>query len=117
MDFSIKPCPQGLSDHDAQLLIMNDIQILKHPAHYLTRRVINDSSILDFQLKLSYESWYNVFNNDDIDTIFNNFLNTYLRIFNYAFPPKKCHDTYNHKPWLTPGIIIANQHERDLFYS
>jgi len=43
-DFSIQPCPNGLSDHDAQIL------------------TLNDSTILEFQLNLSYESWDNVFN-------------------------------------------------------
>ena len=39
------------------------------------------TSISEFQLNLSYVSWDNVFNGDDVDTVFNNFLNTYLRIF------------------------------------
>jgi hypothetical protein len=42
VDFSIQSCPNGLSDHDAQILTLNDIQIQKPPAHHLTRRIIND---------------------------------------------------------------------------
>jgi hypothetical protein len=56
-----------------------------------------------------------VFNGDDVDTIFNNFLNTYLRIFYHMFPLKKCQKIYNNKPWKTPGIIISSQHKRDLY--
>jgi len=92
--------PNGLSDHDAQILTLNDIRIHKPTVHYLTKRTINDSTILEFQLNLSYGSWDNVFNGDDVDTVFNNF----LRIYNHAFPLKKCQYNSNNKPWITPGI-------------
>ena len=58
--FSIKSWPNGLSDHDAQILTLNDIKMYKFPACNFTRRIINDSTLLDFQLNLSYESWDNV---------------------------------------------------------
>ena len=48
-------------------------------------------------------------------TIFNNFLNTYLRIFYHSFPLQKSHKSYNPKPWLTSGIITSCQHKRDLY--
>ena len=115
IDFSIQSCPNGLSDHDAQILTLTDIKIQKPSTHHLTRRIINDTTISEFQLNLSYESWDNVFNGDDVDTIFNNFLNTYLRIFYHPFPLKKCQNNYNNKPWKTPGIIISNQHKRVLY--
>ena len=54
--------PNGLSDHDTQILTLNDIGIHKQTVHYLTKGTINDSTILEFQLNLSYESWDNVFN-------------------------------------------------------
>jgi len=115
MDFSIRSCPNGLSDHDAQILTLNDTQIQKSPAHHLTRRIINDSTILQFQLNLSYKSWENVFNGDDVDIIFNNFLNTYLHPFYHTFPLTRRQNTYNNKPWITPGIIISSQHKRNLY--
>jgi hypothetical protein len=98
LDFAIQSCPSGLSDHDAQILTLNDLKIHKPPTHHFTRRVINDSTIFEFQLNLSYESWGNVFNGDDVDTIFNNFLNTYLRIFYHTFPLKnvKARTIINH---------------------
>ena len=51
----------------------------------------------------------------DVDTIFNNFLNTYLRIFHHTFPLTKNYNTHNSKPWLTPGITVSCQHKRDLY--
>ena len=90
IDFSIQSYPTRLSDHDVQIITLTNIKIQKPSTHHLTRRVINDTTVSEFQLNLSYESWDNVFNGDDVDTIFNNFLNTYLRIFYHTFPLKKC---------------------------
>jgi hypothetical protein len=113
-DFSIQPCPNGLSDHDAKILTLNDIRINKPTVHYLTKRTINDCTILELQLNLSYETC-DVSNGDDVDTIFNSFLNMYLRIYNHAFPLKKCQYNSNNKPWITPGIKISSQRKRELY--
>jgi hypothetical protein len=59
--------------------------------------------------------WDNVLNGDDVDIVFNNFLNTYLRIYNHAFPFIKCHYNSNNKPWITPGIKISSQRKRELY--
>jgi hypothetical protein len=68
------------------------------------RRVINEFSLLDFQINLSYELWNDIFTDNDVDIIFNNFLNTYLRIVNSCFQIIKSQCTYIHKSWITPGI-------------
>jgi hypothetical protein len=55
-------------------------------------RYYDDSFIREFKLNLSYENWENVFNpecDNDINVIFNNFFNTYLRIFYSSFPSHK----------------------------
>jgi hypothetical protein len=51
-------------------------------------RNVNEYSSYDFQIMLSYEDWDEVFSNNNVDTIFNSFLNTYLRIFYSCFPLK-----------------------------
>jgi hypothetical protein len=48
IDFSIQPCPNGLSDHDAQILTLNNTIIQKPAAHHLTKRIINDPTISEF---------------------------------------------------------------------
>jgi len=47
--------------------------------------------------------------------IFNNFLNTFLRIFCSSFPVKKSHYSYNKKPWLTRDIRISLANKRKLY--
>jgi arginine deiminase len=44
-NFTIKPLPNMLSDHDAQILILHNIKIQNLKAHYYTKRVINEFTI------------------------------------------------------------------------
>ena len=112
--FTINPYPNGLQDHDAQILILHDINTRNSKAYRPTKRLINDSTISDFKLNLSYESWDTIFIKDNVDSIFNNFQDTYLTTFYHSFPLKKTHHNYNKKAWITIGIKISNQCKRDL---
>ena len=90
LTFSISPFWNGLSDHDAHLLILKnlktqDLNSQTQEYYTYTTRDINDYSIKEFRTNLSLETWDCVFglnNNPNIDTLFNSFLNNYLRIFN-----------------------------------
>jgi hypothetical protein len=67
----------GLLDHDTQLLTLNlPLQNSKEKFKYYTRN-INNHNMVDFRMKLSYENWEGVFNNRDMNTSFNLFLNTF----------------------------------------
>jgi hypothetical protein len=39
---------------------------------------MDESTINDFTYQLSYKSWENVFSNNDIDLMFNSFLDTFF---------------------------------------
>jgi hypothetical protein len=72
-------------------------------------RYYDDSSIREFKLNLSCENWKNVFDSEcdnDVNVIFNKFLNTYLRIFYSSFPSHKFIVKDTSKGWLTKGILI-----------
>ena len=114
-NFTIKPLPNGLSDHDTQILTLHDIKIQNLKAYHYTKRLINDSIISEFQLNLSYESWEEIFTEETLDSIFNSFLNTYLRIFYHSFPLKKVYHSQLNKARVTTGIKISSQHKRDLY--
>ena len=88
MKFTIKPPLNGLSDHDAQILILHNLKIQNPKHQYSMRRLIDETTTAQFKINLSYESWSDIFNESDVDTIFNSFLNTYLRIFYHSFPQK-----------------------------
>ena len=83
----------GLSDHDAQMVELYVAYLNSKRNNYKTRtiRKIDFNSISEFKDKVSSELWPNVLENvnNDVDTIFNSFLNTYLQIFYSCFPKKQ----------------------------
>jgi len=67
-----------------------------------------------FQKSLSYELWDQVFDGNDVNKIFNSFLNTYLRIFYATFPLKKINNGTK-APWITIGIKTSSTQKRKLY--
>ena len=94
-DYSVIPFSNDLSDHDAQILTIK-IPVQMQSDRLEIIRKVDKHTILDFIYKLSNESWDSVFNNNDVNLMFNSFLNIYLRIFYSSFPliRTKCR---NHK--------------------
>ena len=76
------------------------------------------NSINEFKDKLSSELWQNVFENvnNDVDTIFNSFLNTYSQIFYSCFPKKTVNVSTSNKQWITKGIINSCKRKKDLYF-
>jgi hypothetical protein len=104
-----------MSDHDAQIIVLHDIIIPNDNNYFYYTRKFNKLLVFDFNFKLTYESWDKVFSYDDANLSFNNFLNTYLRIFYSSFPIKKIHYTLHTKAWLTQEIKISGINKRKLF--
>ena len=87
-NYVILPIINGLSDHDAQMITINDIHLkVMNNSPRLIRR-FNELGISDFRIRLSLETWDNVFDNTDLNSMYNSFLNTYLRAFYTSFPLK-----------------------------
>jgi len=114
-DFSVYPIINGLSDHDGQIITFSNT-VNTVPRHtYTITGVINSHTIMNFTFLLSYENWDDVFLEKDVNVLFNNFLNTYLRIFYASFPNIKTKNAFNPKPWLTTGIKISCAKKRELY--
>jgi hypothetical protein len=108
----------GLSDHDALLLMINELNLPEQTCPTKTIRNMNKNSVMEFQIKLSCELWDNVFNSDNddnVDILFNSFLNSYLRIFHSSFPTKKINNRMNKKPWITSDIKVMCQYKKPIF--
>ena len=118
-NFIIEPYYNGLSDHDAQMLTLHTPSHI-HSKHRLVRngRKYDNSSISEFKINVSYENWENVFDSasdNDVNVIFNNFLNTYLRIFYCSFPLHNSLVRNKCKGWLMKGILISCRYKKDLY--
>jgi len=66
-------------------------------------------------LKLSHETWEQVFDGNDVNKIFNSFLNIFLRIYYSSFPLVQAKSKVNQNSWITPGIITSCEHKRELY--
>jgi hypothetical protein len=97
--------PNGLSDHGAQILTLNNLKFPNSPNYSICIRDINEFTKSEFKLNLSCEMWTDVFAiEDDVNLKFSNFLNAYLIIFNHSFLYKKHFSKQKNKTWLTNGI-------------
>ena len=79
------------------------------------KRNINQFTIADFLLKLNHETWTSVFEGNDVNTIFNSFLNTFLRHYYSSFPVIKVNKLLCQNSWITSGIQTSCQHKRVLY--
>ena len=92
LNYTTFPLYNRLADHDDHLLKINDLNLLVHTHHTYTIRSLNNYSIEEFKTRLSCESWESVLSrnrNIDVDTLFNSFINDYLRLFYTSFSPHK----------------------------
>jgi hypothetical protein len=103
-----------LSDHDAEIITMNNITVDKRISKTESIRKYKESFIFQFAINLSYENWDNVFIEEDVSTVFNNFLDICLRVFNSNFQLQKIYSTHNNNPRITRGIKTSCQHKREL---
>jgi hypothetical protein len=111
----VYPVINGLSDHDAQIIALTDISTCTPKQPFSLTRKIDDNTIRNFVHHLSYKNWENVFMEEDVNIIYNNFVNTYVRIFYANFPLVKIKNSQNLKPWLTKGIKISRLNKRRLY--
>jgi hypothetical protein len=113
----VHPLINGLSDHDAQTITFSNI-FISAPRHAFSfTRKINNHLISKFAYLLSCEKWEDVFLESNVNTTFNNFLNTFLKIFYSSFPVDKLHHSHKQKPWLTTGIKISCENKRKLYFT
>jgi hypothetical protein len=113
--YTIAPYTTGLSDHEAQILTIENVAPTRQRKNSITVRDINDQNIREFQLQLSYENWEDIFAEEDANVSFNKFLNTYLRIFQSCFTKKHKNVNIIPKPWLTAGIKTSCKRKRELY--
>jgi hypothetical protein len=88
-NYVIHPLLNGLSDHDAQLIILSEVKTYTKNGSVKGKKMIRkieQATIQDFEYKLSFETWDSVFGTNDINIMYNSFLNSFLRIFYSSFP-------------------------------
>jgi exonuclease III len=72
-NYELYPLTNGLSDHEAQLLVTHKIHKQAKEDHTYFKKKINRYNVADFRLNLSHESWGMVFYENDVNKAFNIF--------------------------------------------
>jgi len=80
-NYTVSSFFNGLSVHDAQLLIIKDINLQSQGYYVYITRNINNYSINELKFNLNHETWdcvlycivFGLNNNCDVDTLFNSF--------------------------------------------
>jgi len=111
--YTIQPCINGLSDHDAQLITLHNFSLPINNIKPSYIRNINKNTIAEFQFQLSWGQWDNILENNDVNNMFNNFLNTYLRCFYSSFGKKVINNNHTHNPWITKVVKISLKKRRN----
>ena len=101
---TLHPLINGLSDHDGQILQLNNINISTRLNKTKTIRNFSKHNVQNFKIHLSYEIWDTIFGKQDVNEVFNNFHNIFLRIFHSSFPEKETQLQDKDKTWITKGI-------------
>jgi hypothetical protein len=78
-------------------------------------RLINDITIMSFQLSSKYEMWYQVYASLGTNEAFNIFHDICLRYFKASFPIIYKNKGYQQKSWITMDIKLFCERKRDLF--
>ena len=65
-------------------------------------------------MKLIHETRELVFDGNDVNKIFNPFLDNFLRIYYSSFPLIQAKNKMNQNSWSTPEIITSCKHKREL---
>jgi hypothetical protein len=80
---------------------------------YKTRLFTTDA-IGYFKKLLLEETWEPTYQEQDVNSNFNNFLSIYLNIFEASFPVV-CFNKHHDNAWITKGIRTSCQKKRSLY--
>jgi hypothetical protein len=65
--FLVYPAINGLSEHDGQILILENLQAMIQSKHVNAFREINEEKIANFQLAVQNENWEEVYNQENVN--------------------------------------------------
>ena len=106
-----------ISDHLPIFTILDSSFIQKHKDNptLTNKRVITESNLQLFSSKLSELSW-NIYNCEDINIIYTNFMRIFMRLYDECFPIKSASKkTCNRKQWITRELLKLCQKRSKLY--
>jgi len=94
---------------------LKKINLRSSMQHNKVIRTFDKHSLNDFLNELSYEMWDTTFCSEDVNLMFNAFLDNYLKFFYTCFPKKVIQLTPKRNDWTTLGIRISCNYKCQLY--
>jgi hypothetical protein len=112
----VKPFINGLSDHDAQIICLQNANTrLQQSVSKIKSRSINEQTIKHFQALLEDETWDTVYKSICTNEMYSRFQNIFLRYYEASFTVFYTNYRPNHNNWVTKGIKISCTKKRELY--
>ena len=115
-NITVKPFINGLSNHDAQIICLQNKRLRFHPRDTNRKiRLINDQTVNYFRTSLKGETRDSMLNATCVNEMFNKFQDTFLNHFEGSFPISLAKDKTIDNNWITRGIKISCSKKRELY--
>jgi hypothetical protein len=114
--YKLNPLINGLSDHNGQYFILDNVFSTKvNGCSVIRESIITTESLSNFIEIIKQESWEGVFSLEDVNKSFNSFLNSFLIHFESCFPMQHTSLKAKNSSWLTKGILVSCKRKRSLY--
>lgn len=109
-----------ITDHFSNFIFTDIAPKASSKPKYISYRKVNNQTIQKFNHALEKESWQDVFNSNNPDVAYNNFLTTYNALMNKHLPVITVKfNKFKHKlePWITTGLLKSSKTKEKLYIS
>ena len=107
-----------ISDHLPIFTIQPNKPLMSTDNVNVIRRDINPRTLSIFQLELKNCKWNDIYQYNDPNAAYNNFLDKYSTIYNSSFPLKEISRKKAKlisKPWITKGLLVSIKNKSVLY--
>ena len=112
----VKPFINGLSDHDAQIICLQNSNIgFQQSVSKKKIRLGNEQTIKHFQTLLNDETCDTVYKTPSVNEMYNRFQGVFLRHYEASFPVFYTDYRSNDNNWVTKGIKISRTKKIELY--
>jgi hypothetical protein len=103
-----------ISDHLPNFILLEGKSTKSKKRPYIS--IYSERNMTKFQSSLQATNWSCVLENEEANTAYDKFVNTFSNIFNASFPlVLQSRKSYKDKKWITPGLKVSIKHKNRLY--
>ena len=110
----------NITDHYSNFLFTETSPTKTSKPNYISYRKITDQALLNFNTSLESETWEKVYNCNNPNLSYQNFISIFTSHFNTNLPIKTVRfNRFKHKlePWITKGLLKSSKTKQKLYIS